>query len=244
MEGGVRLAGDPPLGLPDAPGAVHRVELPEVPPPGHRHPPGREAPGRLPADRPVRLHRLPHDRRRGLVRPRPDRRAARSARTSATSRPRSRKDWVVKWIKNPHAFRPDSRMPRFYGVTNNDGPEDQPKNHAEIQAITHYLFAKSTPPADFVDPPAKTDPKRGKELFLQKGCLACHQHRPYDAGRASSRPTATTLNPDYKPDPRADLRPDDVPRGGPRVRQGRLRPEPRATSPPSSSRSPTRATSG
>ena len=72
-------------------------------------------------------------------------------------------------------------MPRFYGLTNNDDEEDWPKNYAEIHAITHYLFAKSTPPADFVDPPAKTDPAKGKELFLQKGCLACHQHRPYQA---------------------------------------------------------------
>ena len=39
------------------------------------------------------------------------------------------KEWVVKWIANPHAFRPDSRMPRFYGLTNNsDAKEDWPKN--------------------------------------------------------------------------------------------------------------------
>ena len=43
---------------------------------GHRRPAGQEAAGGLPADRQVRLHRLPHDRRRGLVRPGPDRRAA------------------------------------------------------------------------------------------------------------------------------------------------------------------------
>jgi cbb3-type cytochrome oxidase cytochrome c subunit len=89
------------------------------------------------------------------------------------------KEWVLKWITNPHAFRPDSRMPRFYGLTNNNAKEDWPKNFAEIHAITHYLYTKSTPPAEFVDPPAKTDAAKGKELFLQKGCLACHQHRPY-----------------------------------------------------------------
>ena len=53
-------------------------------------------------------------------------------------------------------------MPRFYGLTNNGAKEDWPKNYAEIHAITHYLYAKSTPPADFVDPPAKTDPARGQ----------------------------------------------------------------------------------
>ena len=78
-EGGVGaeapLARDPSLGRADAAHPVPRVELPEVPPPGDRRPAGREAPGRLRADRQVRLHRLPHHRRRGVVRPRPDRRA-------------------------------------------------------------------------------------------------------------------------------------------------------------------------
>ena len=92
------------------------------------------------------------------------------------------RDWALKWIKNPHAFRPDTRMPRYYGLTNNDARGDWPKNHAEIHAITHYLFSKSTPPAEFVDPPAKGDAARGKELFLQKGCMACHAHKEYEPG--------------------------------------------------------------
>ncbi len=120
------------------------------------------------------------------------------------------REWVVRWIKNPHAFRPDSRMPRFYGLTNNDAKDDLPKSDAEIQAITHYLFTRSTPPADFVDPPAKTDPKRGKELFLQKGCLACHQHRPYDASMVQQA-DQKNLNPEYKPDPAATYDPKTFP---------------------------------
>ena len=106
------------------------------------------------------------------------------------------KEWILKWIIDPHGFRPDSRMPRFYGLTNNAASEDWSKNYAEANAIAHYLFTKSTEPAGFVNPPAKTDPAKGKELFLQKGCMACHQHRPYqledlqkvDRGQA---------NPDY-----------------------------------------------
>ncbi len=122
-------------------------------------------------------------------------------------RPRS---GSLKWIINPHAFRPDSRMPRFYGLTNNDAKEDWPKNYAEIHAITHYLFAKSTPPAEFVDPPAKTDPAKGKELFLQKGCLACHQHRPYEPAeiQLADRDAA---NPDYKPDAALTYDPKNFP---------------------------------
>lgn len=72
------------------------------------------------------------------------------------------REWMLKWIANPHAFRPDSRMPRFYGVTNNDHDVDKPKSHAEIQAITHYLMKASTEPAGFVDPPSEGDASRGK----------------------------------------------------------------------------------
>ncbi|APW63982.1 c-type cytochrome [Paludisphaera borealis] len=126
------------------------------------------------------------------------------------------KDWIVKWIKNPHAFRPDSRMPRFYGVTNNGAAEDQPKNDAEIHAISHYLFAKSTPPGDFVDPPANPDPKHGKELFLQKGCLACHQHRPYKTAPEAEAEVQLrdrkAINPNYKLDPALTYDPTSFPK--------------------------------
>ncbi len=120
------------------------------------------------------------------------------------------KDWATKWIKNPHAFRPDSRMPRFYGVTNNNAPKDQPKSNAEIHAITHYLFAKSTPPSSFVEPPSKGDPAKGKELFLQKGCLACHQHRPYEKTDLQLA-DKTFMNPKYKPDASAMFAPSVFP---------------------------------
>jgi len=120
------------------------------------------------------------------------------------------REWVQKWIANPHAFRPDSRMPRFYGLTNNSAQEDWPKAYAEIHAITHYLYAKSTPPADFTDPPAQTDPVKGKELFLQKGCLACHQHRPY-AGGDLQQADRRSANPDYKPDLALTYDPESFP---------------------------------
>ena len=120
------------------------------------------------------------------------------------------KDWALRWIKNPHAFRPDTRMPRFYGVTNNKAPGDQPKSDAEIHAITHYLFVKSTPPDDFVAPPAKNDPERGKSLFLQKGCMGCHSHRPYDTA-SIQRADREFANPGYKPDPAAMFDPSGFP---------------------------------
>lgn len=88
-------------------------------------------------------------------------------------------EWTAKWVRNPHLFKPDTRMPRFYDVTNVESPGDQPKVAAEVHAMTRFLHALSTPPDSFVDPPANADPEKGKALFLQKGCMACHQHRPY-----------------------------------------------------------------
>ncbi len=106
---------------------------------------------------------------------------------------KSSKDWTLKWVKHPQAFRPDTRMPQFYGVTNNSGPHDLPLSHAEIQSIVHYLYAKSTAPKGFVEPPAKSDPEKGKTAFLQKGCMACHAHKEFSPEKlpASAAPFAS-----------------------------------------------------
>lgn len=97
-------------------------------------------------------------------------------------------EWTLKWIKNPHAFRPLTRMPRFYGLANNDVKGDWPKNHAEIHAITHYLWKKSTQPPGFTDPKETGNAERGKDLFLQKGCLACHAHQQFAPTNFAEKP--------------------------------------------------------
>jgi cbb3-type cytochrome oxidase cytochrome c subunit len=55
--------------------------------------------------------------------------------------------WTAKWIRSPRDFRPDTKMPHFYGLTNNNTdvlPEEQKKfPDAEIQSITYVLFEQS-----------------------------------------------------------------------------------------------------
>ncbi len=55
--------------------------------------------------------------------------------------------FTSKWLQAPREFRPDTKMPHFYGLSNNHPkflPDDQkPYPKAEIQAITHYLFQAS-----------------------------------------------------------------------------------------------------
>jgi cbb3-type cytochrome oxidase cytochrome c subunit len=58
-------------------------------------------------------------------------------------------EWTARWIKLPKGFRPTTRMPQFYGLSNNDGklpgtsPEDLARSAAEIRAITFYLYTRS-----------------------------------------------------------------------------------------------------
>ena len=102
-------------------------------------------------------------------------------------------EWVQKWIKDPHAFRPDSRMPRFYGLTNNDAAEDDiPKGDAEIQAIAHYLFSP-----EHVRRPTSSIPRRRPTPSTARSCscrraawpaISIGPMRPTPC----SRPTATS----------------------------------------------------
>ena len=52
-------------------------------------------------------------------------------------------DWTSRWIKNPGAFRPQTRMPHFYGLYNNGDDLGQARGDVEIRAMTHYLFRES-----------------------------------------------------------------------------------------------------
>jgi cytochrome c2 len=57
-------------------------------------------------------------------------------------------EWVRRWVKSPRGFRESTKMPHFYGQSNNRSdvlPDDQKKYpDTEIHAIAHYLLAKSS----------------------------------------------------------------------------------------------------
>jgi mono/diheme cytochrome c family protein len=84
---------------------------------------------------------------------------------------KTNKDWVRKWLDNPVAFRPNTYMPRFWGLDNNAGTPD--RNAVEINAIAEYLFAVSDQPK-YPAPPVQGDAENGKKLVGQLGCMGCH----------------------------------------------------------------------
>jgi cytochrome c2 len=159
---------------------------------------------------------------------------------------KTNKEWVMKWLRAPRAFRPDTKMPHFYGLSNNNpeqlsdelpGDSQLPKDQkilpdTEIEAITYFLFKQSDTflknvtahqkddaatrskdqarlallegkaqlndeekkelqhlqdltvwrqthrPIHKVETSKgfKADAARGRKLFSERGCLACHSH--------------------------------------------------------------------
>jgi cbb3-type cytochrome oxidase cytochrome c subunit/cytochrome c2 len=78
-------------------------------------------------------------------------------------------DWVRQWLDDPHAIRPGTWMPQFFGVAGERSAESE----AEIEIITRYLFQRSA--AGQREPlPLSGDAVRGRELLQTVGCLGCH----------------------------------------------------------------------
>ncbi|HWP44405.1 MAG TPA: c-type cytochrome, partial [Blastocatellia bacterium] len=72
-----------------------------------------------------------------------------------------RKEWLPEWLRDPQAFRPGTRMPTFR------------LDDDEIKAISAFLWQSAI---DYVkvQPQPQGDAARGRELFKNTGCLACH----------------------------------------------------------------------
>jgi cytochrome c2 len=83
--------------------------------------------------------------------------------------------WLRKWINAPRGFRPDTRMPHFYNLSNNTpdvlpaDPNNKDSNQkdypaAEMASIAHYLFTESTRYVNHEDTYIKLLMDREKEL--------------------------------------------------------------------------------
>jgi cbb3-type cytochrome oxidase cytochrome c subunit len=147
-------------------------------------------------------------------------------------------DWIEKWLRSPSAFRPDTKMPHYYGLSTNDKsvlPKDQESfPDTEMASIAYFLtknskdylddaaairqkdakdpqasqkdqqllvellnkgrldekdkdefdavkkriqLRKEVPLEDLTPQGYKPDKEKGRVLFTEKGCLACHTHK-------------------------------------------------------------------
>jgi len=72
--------------------------------------------------------------------------------------------WAYRWLRDPRAYSSTTKMPDF-SLTSD-----------QAQAVTAYLFAKSTAVSGEVPP--KGRPEVGKRLVFGLGCLGCHRIGP------------------------------------------------------------------
>lgn len=109
-------------------------------------------------------------------------------------------EFLYSWVRKPSDFRPSTKMPQFFGLTEHlEGfglKQSEEFEPIEIRATVEYLLAKSQPfayadQAKGVTEAASAD--RGKKLFETRGCLACHQHADFPAGKMTQGPDLSRI---------------------------------------------------
>ena len=83
------------------------------------------------------------------------------------------REWIVRWLQNPKAFRPSTQMPQIFHLENTSSPEDRIKSNAAIEGIATYLL-KHSDEMQLTAPRIQGDPEVGKQLVKDLGCLGCH----------------------------------------------------------------------
>ncbi len=106
-------------------------------------------------------------------------------------------DWIVRWLQNPKEFRPSTKMPRVFHLSNTSDPDSTEKNNVAIMGIANYLI-KNSEPITMTPPPLAGDIKKGEELVTTLGCVGCHTA----AGKAANDygPELTGLGSKVKPE--------------------------------------------
>jgi hypothetical protein len=87
-----------------------------------------------------------------------------------------KKEWIPEWLRDPQAFRPGTKMPTFWRI-DGEGNHNSKDNELEVnerKAIAAYLWQESFDGKVPVQNPEQGNTGHGKELFEQRGCMACH----------------------------------------------------------------------
>jgi len=111
--------------------------------------------------------------------------------------------WIREWVNLPSKFRPATRMPQFFNLSNQDDETAKKFKEIELAGIAQYLVEKSQPIVFDNPGQVKVDAamvKRGKEQFVQRGCVACHKHAEVPGAPSDFGPDLSRLKSKIKPD--------------------------------------------
>ena len=127
-------------------------------------------------------------------------------------------EFLADWIWEPKHFRPNTRMPQFFGHWDHLGDKEkeigQKLEPIELAGMVTYLLERSQPfelePLEegIAESNAEEQVERGKLFFETRGCLACHQHDDFPYAEATKGPDLTNIGDKFagKPDGKDWLR--------------------------------------
>jgi mono/diheme cytochrome c family protein len=87
-----------------------------------------------------------------------------------------KKEWIPEWLRDPQSFRPGTKMPTFWRLDGegNHRSQDNDLEVSERKAIAAYIWQESFDGKVAPQDPAQGNVGNGKDLFEQRGCMACH----------------------------------------------------------------------
>jgi cytochrome c2 len=111
-------------------------------------------------------------------------------------------EFVAYWTELPQRFRPDTKMPQFFHLSNQQDEQAERFQPVQLAAIAAFLDAKSQP-MELMQPQEGYEPsaERGKTAFAERGCLACHSHgdQMFTGSNADFGPDLTRVHEKIKP---------------------------------------------
>ncbi|MFT7669580.1 MAG: cytochrome c2 [Planctomycetota bacterium] len=117
------------------------------------------------------------------------------------------KTWVDSWVSQPTNFRPSTKMPRLFHLSNFKPEQEitvsewgegrsmlgQEWNESAVASITAYLW-KAAPKVASSSIPVQGNAETGRETFRLAGCLACHNMAGYPGQNLKTADLAFELN--------------------------------------------------
>lgn len=114
--------------------------------------------------------------------------------------------WIQYWTEIPSRYRPTTKMPQFFNQSEHlseaDAAHTKTLETVELAGIAHVLLGSSQP-IDLLKPADgyAADVERGKKLFTERGCLACHQHGAVLGTTADFGPNISDIHQKIKRNP-------------------------------------------